>query len=409
MTDTQPDGEPEVPPAGKLAGSLGALAVLGCVLAVATPSQAAFPGMNGKIAFTSDPTGFDLEIYTMNADGSAQVDISNDPDNSDSSPSWSPDGTKVVFSTDRDGNDEIYVMSADGTGQARLTNTAESETVPAWSPDGQKILFIVDDGTFNLDVYVMDVDGTARTPLTTDPQIDTGAVWSPDGGKIAFTSTRDGNSEIYVMNPDGTGQTNLTNNPATDSAADWAPGGQKIAFTSRRDGNAEVYVMNPDGTGQTRLTNNPASDFSPAFSPDGSRIAFRSNRDGNAEIYVMDTDGLNQTRLTTNSALDIDPDWQPVQTPTAATLLSFAASTAKRGVLLRWRTASEQGTLGYNVFRQERGQRVRTNARLLPVEGTPGTHSYAWLDRAGGRTSRYWLQEVRLDGSHTWYGPAPRR
>ena len=56
-------------------------------------------------------------------------------------PAWSPDGTKIAFTTDRDGNFEIYVMNADGTGQTRLTNNAAADDEPAWSPDGSKIAF----------------------------------------------------------------------------------------------------------------------------------------------------------------------------------------------------------------------------------------------------------------------------
>ena len=289
------------------------LALLAFVV-LAPSAEAAFPGINGKLAFTSDRDVDNLEVYAMSSNGSGQVNFSNDPD-SDSTPSWSPDGSKIAFSSFRDQDDEIYVMNADGTAQTRITNSALSDTSPTWSPNGQKIAFTRDDGSFNLDIYVMNSDGSGQTPLTTDLQIDTGAAWSPNGLRIAFTSTRDGDSEIFVMNADGASQTNLTANTVTDSGPDWSPDGQKIAFSSRRDGNAEIYVMNADGTGAARLTTNAASESSPAWSPDGAKIAFRSTRDGNSEIYVMNADGTGQTRLTTDAAIDIDPDWQSV-TPT---------------------------------------------------------------------------------------------
>jgi dipeptidyl aminopeptidase/acylaminoacyl peptidase len=301
--------------AERIGSVIGTLSLLACVLALSTPARASFPGGNGKLAFTSDPSGSDLEVYAMNADGSGQTDLTNNP-NSDSTPSWSPDGQKIAFSTDRDVNDEIYVMNEDGTNPIDLTNNAASDTSPAWSGDGQKLAFTSDrNGTFNLEIYSMNADGSAQTRLTNtaDSVLDTGAAWSPDGQKIAFTTTRDGNSEIYVMDANGANQTDLTNNPATDSGADWSPDGQKVAFASRRDGNAEIYVMNADGSNPTRLTTNSTSDFSPAWSPDGQKIAFRSNRDGNGyEIYVMNADGSAQTRLTSNTWLDTDPDWQPV-------------------------------------------------------------------------------------------------
>src|SRR5205085_3626152 len=178
-----------------------------------------------------------------------------------------------------------------------------------FSPDGSKIAFRSNrDG--NYEIYVMDADGSNQTRLTNNPAEDYEPFFSPDVSKIAFTSQRDGNYEIYLMNADGTGQTNLTNNAADDVRPAYSPDGSKIAFISNRDGNYEIYVMNTDGTGQTRLTNNAAFDEDPKFSPDGSKIAFISNRDGNYEIYVMNPDGSSQVRLTNNSADDVSPDWQ---------------------------------------------------------------------------------------------------
>jgi dipeptidyl aminopeptidase/acylaminoacyl peptidase len=322
--------------ASRSKGALTALLILALLTVVAGPAKASFPGANGKLVFTSDPSGLDLEVYSMDADGTGQTDLTNNPD-SDSTPTWSPNGRTIAFSTDRDVNDEIYVMNSEGTNPVNLTNnSAASDTSPAWSGDAQKLAFTSDrDGTFNLEIYSMNADGSAQTRLTNtaDSVLDTGAAWSPGAQRIAFTSTRDGNSEIYVMNADGTGQTNLTNNTATDSGADWSPDGQKIAFASRRDGNAEIYVMNADGTNPTRLTTNSTSDFSPAWSPDGQKLAFRTNRDGNGyEVYVINAVGTGQTRLTNNSWLDTDPDWQPVASgyprPTAATPVKASLAVA---------------------------------------------------------------------------------
>ena len=241
-----------------------------------------------RIAFFSDRDG-NLDIYVMNADGSGLARLTYDGAN-DGVPDWSPDGQRIAFASDRDGNYEIYVMNADGSGLARLTDNDAGDGVPAWSADGQRIAFYSDrDG--NGEIYVMNADGSGLARLTDNDAGDGPPAWSPDGQRIAFASDRDGNWEIYVMNADGSGLARLTDNYAGDGVPDWSPDGQRIAFASDRDGNWKIYVMNADGSGLARLTDNDAIDVSPDWSPDGQRIAFHSDRDGNTEIYVMNAVG----------------------------------------------------------------------------------------------------------------------
>ena len=266
-----------------------------------------------RIAFASDRDG-NFEIYVMNADGTGQTRLTNNPA-ADRVPAWSPDRSKIAFTSNRDGNDEIYVMKADGTGQANLTNNPADDGAPAWSPDGSKIAFTsYRDGKNQ--IYVMNADGTGQTGLTNNPAYGDHPAWSPDGSKIAFVGSWEGNDEIYVMNADGSGQTNLTNNPAADGAPAWSPDGSKIAFDSDREWDGlhydEIYVMNANGTGQTRLTETPgAFDVGPAWSPDGSKIAFGGAWEANADIYVMKGDGSGRTRLTYPPGQNVEPDWAP--------------------------------------------------------------------------------------------------
>ena len=287
---------------------------------------------DAKIAFASGRDhgwgGRWSEIYVMNADGSNQTRLTNHPRKhwNDRFPSWSPDGTKIAFWSERDGNSEIYVMNADGTNQMNLTNHVAADVAPAWSPDGTKIAYAslardyIDEEVqllenqgrddLNWEIYVMNPDGSNQMNLTNHPAPDTfPGSWSPDGTMVAFASERDGNSEIYVMNADGTNQMNLTNHPEDDMGPSWSPDGT-IVFTSTRDGIiVNYYVMNADGSNQTRLTYNNWFDHDPSWSPDAAKMAFASGRP-DLEIYVMNADGTNQINLTNHTGPDFDPDWR---------------------------------------------------------------------------------------------------
>jgi len=209
-------------------------------------------------------------------------------------------------------NRDIFIVNIDGTGLTRLTANPADDIEPSFSPDGTRLVFTSRrDG--NREIYAMNVDGSAQTRFTYEPADDFHPNWSPDGTHIAFTSMRDGNREIYSMAADGTNAVRLTAHEADDFQPDWSPLGDRIAFTSQRDGNREIYIMNTDGAALVRLTSNPAEDFNPSWSPDGSRLAFASDRDGNRELYVMNPDGSGVTRLTDDPADDSQPVWSPSQ------------------------------------------------------------------------------------------------
>lgn len=141
-----------------------------------------------KIAFSSnrsDTVGVDLRIYTMNVNGSALTQLTEE-DGHD--PAWSPDGTKIAFTSGRDDTgSQIFSMNADGSDQTNLTNyddnphpDADGGRAPSWSPDGTKIAFSSnrDSGDDDIsDIYTMNADGSAQTRITTNPTDDSTPSW----------------------------------------------------------------------------------------------------------------------------------------------------------------------------------------------------------------------------------------
>ena len=298
-------------------------------------TSAAWSPDGTEIAFVSDRDG-NAEIYVMSADGTGATNVTQHPDQ-DNFPVWSPAGTHIAFQTDRDStgmlmsaepkltlsgyNVEIYVMNADGSGQTNVSNDEGWDGYPTWSADGKRIAFETDRDSFELvvldlgitdygyEIYAVDIDGDNLTNLTNNPEDDMLPVWSPDGATIAFVSVRDGNIEVYAMNADGSGQVRITTNNALDWYPGWSPDSEWITFHSDRDGNTEIYKVRRDGTAMTRLTTSPEWDWGPSWSPDGSAMVFQSSRDGNAEIYSMSPSGAFQERLTDDPAWDLQPMW----------------------------------------------------------------------------------------------------
>lgn len=235
-------------------------------------------------------------ISIMSADGSNLRDLPT-KELSGSYPTWSPDGTKLAFSG---GSGDIYTMDLDGSNQINITNSyAYGEEFPDFSPDGSQMCYFRQGGTtkHTAGIYVSDADGSNPIPVYEDNspvEPGAGCDWSPDGTKIIF------HAQPFSLK--GVERGDLKGN-----------GFQKV--TAKLD--EEVYVVDADGGSRTALTGNSASDVEPDWSPDGTKIAFASNRDGDFEIYTMDADGSDVTQVTTNSGVDDkDPDWQSLPRPT---------------------------------------------------------------------------------------------
>jgi Tol biopolymer transport system component len=284
-------------------------------------AAAAFPGKNGRIAFSAYhdfteqcPPGYppiisdaasDEAIFTMNPDGSGASQVTATGHRPpfcnmgfpfppsfdfDEDPSYSPSGKRLAFTFDRyDGEDgslpSVGVIHADGTNRHYLNDGYDFRSWrPAFSPDDKKIAFVL----YSSEIGLMRSDGTHERRLTTngiDPS------FFPGGGRIVFVSDR----SIFTIRLDGSHQYRLTTRSSAKlNSPDVSPDGTQIVF-GRGTG---IYVMRADGTHQRRL----ADGSRPVFSPNGKRIAFTTFTGDTGsccaghqgEVMVMSADGSGQ-------------------------------------------------------------------------------------------------------------------
>lgn len=284
---------------------------------------------NGRIAFDHIGGSDRAQIYSTTATGTKRHLLTPDRKASSLSPSFSPNGRRIVFARAFKEAD-LWLMRADGSHRRPLTHTpGVREADPGWSPDGKQVVFAVTQPHSLAGIWIIGVDGRNRQQLTHGA--DSHPSWSPNGAVIAF-QRYDASTQIdsiLVVPAAGGAPTTLSNNAPgfSDLQPDWSPNGSRILFASDRTDQPEpfeldLWVMNADGSDLRQITNTPSRDeHDPVWSPNGRLIAYvgESAIHGSSsyQLYVSRPNGTNRRIIThacgSCAIINDDPSWQPLR------------------------------------------------------------------------------------------------
>ncbi len=266
----------------------------------------AFPSFSAdgsKIVYQKYVNGnWDIYIRDL-ASGKDSVLISTPAD--EELPVLSPDGKYLMYTSNADDKRpidprlktrEIYITNLEDGYTENLTQTVADDWLPRFNHKGTRVVFVSDRADLRKvsysqkqsDIFVMEPNGAFQLQLTNTQANEGGPCFSVDDKSLFFHSNKNGNFDIYVMNLKTKKPQLLIDDPNGDDVNPFAsPDSNYIVFYSNRDGNYEIYRARVDGSEQERLTFNPAEDLNPVYSPDGKTIAFHSNRNGNFDIFFL--------------------------------------------------------------------------------------------------------------------------
>ncbi|HKK07513.1 MAG TPA: hypothetical protein VKA44_01365 [Gemmatimonadota bacterium] len=297
-------------------------------------AEAYFSPDDRRLIFQATPRGAGCDqIYVMDVDGRGRRRISSGSGRTTCA-YFFPDGSRILYATTERSSPEcpprpdygrgyvwplyeydIVTADPDGTDVRLLTGEPGYDAEATISEDGSRIVFTsVRDG--DLEIYAMDADGGNVRRLTHEPGYDGGAFFAPDGSKIVYRAYHPSDSagladyrallaeglvrptvmELWVMNADGSGKRQITHNGAANFAPYFHPDGRRIIFASNmRDPTSrdfDLYLIGVDGSGLERVTTHPEFDGFPMFSHDGRRLVFESNRrgrrPGETNVFIAD-------------------------------------------------------------------------------------------------------------------------
>jgi TolB protein len=273
------------------------------------------PGIaSTQIAFVSSRNGT-KEIWAMDYDGSNQHPLTSLHTIS-LTPRWSPDASRIAFTCFAPSHGivspQLCMYSMDAGKVLTFPRFRGTNSSPAWSPDGTKLIFS-SSMLGNPELFVTDASGGSPKRLTFSNGASTSPAWNPKtGNTVIFVSDRGGIPKLFQMNADGTNSAEI-DVPDKGYLIDpaWAPNGQLLAFSWRRpEGNYDMYLMDVATHQISEITRDSGRNERPSWAPDGRHIVFESTRGGTRQIWTMLANG-EQARQLTIQGHNESPNWSP--------------------------------------------------------------------------------------------------
>ena len=301
---------------------------------------------NGAIVYVStDPNG-NHSLWSITSAGS-QTRLTSGPN--DLEPAVNPAGDTVAFSRAEGKNGAegsgLYTVPIGGGQVSRILDAPWFATDPTWSPNGTKIAFSSGGSVVGVNmpgrafgIYVMSADGSGLPVLLFARQTGLAVAghpsWSPNGFKLVFEATNAAlsnppNFDLYVINADGTGSArNITNSPESETNPAWSPDGRRIAFSvqpataprvmAKPPNRGNIATIAVDGSGRVLLTDLTTLDVDPAWSPDGSSIVFARINQGGAASYILEVSTTGRAQTISTGINGGDPFWQKASSTASA-------------------------------------------------------------------------------------------
>ena len=291
--------------------ALGIALVLALTSSLRSAGEKSGPGpLTGSIFFASlGPRGWEIYLTEGLASGSPKEEKAarrlTNHYALDYNAAFSPDGKRIAFVSERDGNLELYVMNRDGSGLVRLTKEFALDDHPTWSPDGKRIAFCsarepsTTAGQAWNAIYLMNADGSAVRRISPKDTADYSPAWSPQGDWIACASGSGvpNGTDLYVMKPDGRERKLVVKDGGWPA---FAADGESLYFHRKHSGKWGIWHVKLDGTNPEKITPDDINAFTPRVAVDGKSLVMAVKRGKHRQIEHFDLATKKFTPLTRN-------------------------------------------------------------------------------------------------------------